>query len=100
MTAAARWQQHGGCGGFVGTVCECADARTFERHRCANIRVFLLGRKRRDHSVNGIVVIGSDGGDRGNVHCGRQCASAADNDAANDDDANANANGDANDIVC
>ena len=28
---AARWQQRGGCGGFLGTVCECADAHAFER---------------------------------------------------------------------
>ena len=33
----ARWQQHGGCGGFTGTVRECANARTF---------VFILGQDR------------------------------------------------------
>ena len=72
-TAAARWQQHGGCGGFIGTVRECADARAFERHRRADVRVFVLGRGRRDDSVDGIVVVGSDGAARGGVHRGRRC---------------------------
>jgi len=56
-TAAARWEQRGGCGGFTGTVCEWANASAFERHRLANVRVFVLGRERRDDSVNGIVVV-------------------------------------------
>ncbi len=37
-TAAARWQQQGGCGGFTSTIRECANARAFERlqpSRCA-----------------------------------------------------------------
>ncbi len=89
-TAAARWQQHGGCGGFIGTVRECADARAFERHQRANVRVFVLGRGRRDDSVDGIVVVGSDGAARGDVHRGCRCAAAANDDA---DDA-------ADDIVC
>ncbi len=73
-TAAAWWQQHGGCGRFTGIVHECADARAFKRHRRANVRVFVLGRGQRDDSADGIVVVGSDGGGRGDVHCGRQCA--------------------------
>ena len=90
----ARWQQHGCCGGFTGTVRECANARAFERHRRANVRVFVLGRGQRDDSANGIVVVGSNGGARGDVHRGRQCAAAA----ADDDDADADDNTD--DIVC
>jgi hypothetical protein len=31
-TAAARWEQRGGCGGFTGTVREWANACAFERH--------------------------------------------------------------------
>jgi hypothetical protein len=42
------------------------------------------------NSANGIVVVGSNGGDRGDVHRGRRCAAAA----------TANANGNADDIVC
>ncbi len=75
-TATVWWQQHGGCGGFTGTIRECADARAFERHRRTDVRAFGLGRGRRDDSVNGIVVIGSDGGALGNVHRSRQCAAA------------------------
>jgi hypothetical protein len=63
--------QHGGCGGFTGTVHECADARAFERHRRADVRVFVLGRGWRDDSVGGIVIVGSDGAARGDVHRGR-----------------------------
>jgi hypothetical protein len=59
----ARWQQHGGCGGFTGTVRECANARAF---------VFVLGRGQRDDSADGIVVVGSDGGARCDVHRGRR----------------------------
>ena len=73
-----------------GTIHECADARTFESHRRADVRVFVLGRGRKDDSVDGIVVVGSDGAARGDVHRGRRCA------AATDDDADA----DADDIVC
>ncbi len=63
--------QHGGCGGFTGTVRECADACAFECHRCADVRVFVLGQGRRDDSVDGIVVVGSNGTIRGNVYRGR-----------------------------
>ena len=42
-TAAARWEQRGGCGGFTGTVREWANASAFERHRLADVRVFVLG---------------------------------------------------------
>ena len=49
-----------------------------------DLRVFVLGRGQRDDSVDSIVVIGSDGVDRGDVHRGRRCATAA-NDDANDD---------------
>jgi hypothetical protein len=54
-----------------------------------DVRVFVLGRGQRDDSVDSIVVIGSDGIARGNVHRGRRCAAAPDD----------NANGDADDIV-
>jgi hypothetical protein len=93
-TVASRWQQHGGCGGFTGTVRECADARAFERHRRADIRIFVLGQGWRDDSANGIVVVGSDGAARGDVHRGRRLANAA------DDNADGNADGNADDIVC
>ena len=98
-TVAAQLQQRGGCGGFAGTVHEYADARAFERHPRANVRVFVLGRGWRDDSADGIVVVSSDGGARGDVHRGRRCAAAARDDTANDT-ANANADGDADDIVC
>ena len=42
-TAAARWELRGGCGGFTGTVREWANASDFERHRLADVRVFVLG---------------------------------------------------------
>ncbi len=80
----ARWQQHGGCGGFTGTVRECANARAFERHRRANVCVFVLGRGPKDDSADGIVVVGSNGGARGDVHCGCRCAAAAADDADGD----------------
>ncbi len=99
-TAAARWQQHGGCGGFTGTVHKCADAQAFERHRCANVRIFVIGQGRKDDSADGIVVVGSDGGAHGDVHRGRQCAAASNDDAVDDDTADANADGDGDDIVC
>ncbi len=76
--------------GGSGTVRECADAHAFERHQRANVRVFVLGRGWRDDSVDSIVVVGSNGVARGDVHRGRRCA------AANGDDAD----GDADDIVC
>ncbi len=41
--AAARWEQRGGCGGFTGTVREWANASAFERHRLADVRIFVLG---------------------------------------------------------
>ena len=59
----ARLQQHGGCGGFTGTVRECANARAF---------VFVLGRGQRDDSADGIVVGGSNGGARCDVPRGRR----------------------------
>ncbi len=73
-----------------GTVRECADAHAFERHRRADVRVFVLGRGWRDNSVDSIIVVGSNGVARGNVHRGRRCAAAANDDA----------DGNANDIVC
>ena len=56
-TVAAQWEQHGGCGGFTSTVREWANGSAFERHRLADVRVFILGRGRRDDSVDGIVVV-------------------------------------------
>jgi hypothetical protein len=99
-TVAAWWQQRRGCGGFTGTVCECADAHAFERHQRVNVRVFVIGRGRRDNSANGILVVGSHGGARGDVHRGRQCAATADHDAAADNTADANGDSNADDIVC
>ena len=60
---------------------------------CADVRVFLLGRGRRDDGADGIVI--------GDVHRGRRGAAATDGDAddgntANDDDVIGNANG----ILC
>jgi hypothetical protein len=48
----------------------------------ADVRVFDPGQGRRDDSADGIVVVGRDGGARGNVHHGCRCA-AATNDNAN-----------------
>ncbi len=84
--AAARQRDVGGSG----TDRECADTHAFERHRRADVRVFVFGRGWRDDSVDSIVGVGSDGVARGDVHRGRRCA-AADND---------DANGDADVIVC
>ena len=51
-----------------------------------------------------MVVVGSDGGARGDVHCSRRCAAAANNDVSDNDtadaDADANGNGNGDDIVC
>ena len=60
------------------------------RHQRADVRVFVLGQGRREDSANGIVIVGSDGGARGDVHRGRRCAATANKDA----------DGDADDIVC
>jgi hypothetical protein len=98
-TVASQWQQHRGCGGFPGTVRKCADARAFDCHRHADVRIFVLGQGWRDDSAD-IVVVGSDGGARGDVHRGRRCAASTGNDAADDDTANANVIGDADDIIC
>ncbi len=57
VTAAAWWEQRGGCGGFTGTVSKCTNARAFERHRRANVRIFVFGQGWRDNSVDGIVVV-------------------------------------------
>ncbi len=75
--AAARQHDIGGSG----TVCECTDVHTFKRHQRANVRVFVLGQGWRDDSVDSIIVVGSNGVARGNVHRGCQCAAAANNDA-------------------
>ncbi len=99
-TVAARWQQRGGCGGFAGTVRECANAHAFERHQRANVRVFVIGQGWRDDSADGIVIVSSNGGARGDVHRGRRCAAAAGNDTADNDTADADGYGDAKDIVC
>jgi len=58
-TAAARWEQRGGCSGFTSTVRECANPSDLEleRHRLADIRVFIIGQGRRDDSVDGIVIV-------------------------------------------
>ena len=42
-TVGARWEQRRGCGGFTSTICEWANASAFERHRLADVRVFVLG---------------------------------------------------------
>ena len=84
--AAVRQRDVGGSG----TVRECADSHAFERHRRADVRVFDLGRGWRDNSVDSIIVVGSDGVARGNVHRGCRCAAAANDDT----------DGNANDIVC
>jgi hypothetical protein len=47
-------------------VCKYADARAFERHRCADVCAFVLGQGRRDDGADGIIV-GNSGGD---VHRG------------------------------
>ncbi len=99
-TVAARWQQGGGCGGFAGTVRECANAHAFERYRRANVRVFVLGRGRSDNSADGIVVVGSNSSACGYVHRGRQCVAAVGDDAADNNTAAANGDGNADDIVC
>ena len=67
---------------------ECANARTFECHHLADVRIVVLGRGKRDDGADGIVIVGGDGGTRGNVHCDRRGAAADDGDA------------DCNDILC
>ena len=105
-TVAVRWQQRKGCGGFAGAVRKCANARAFECRRRANVRIFVLGQGRMDNSANGTVVVGSDGGARGDVHRGRQCAAVVGDETADDDTADADGDGDgdgdgdADDIVC
>ncbi len=81
---------------IAGTVRECADARPFERHQCANVHVFNLGRGWRDDGADGIVIVGGNSSTRGDVHQGCQCAAAAD-DNINEDDT-VNADGDTDDI--
>ena len=81
---------------IAGTVCECAYARPFEHHQCANVHVFNLGRGWRDNGADGIVIVGGKSSARGNVHQGCQCAAAADGDTNKDD--TANADGDTDDI--
>ncbi len=76
--------------GSSGTVRKCADTHTFECHRRADVRVFVLGRGWRDDIVDSIVVVGSDGVARGDVNRGLRCAAVA----------NDNANGDTDNIVC
>ncbi len=73
--AAAQQRDVGGSG----TVRECADARAFERHRRADMRIFVLCRGRRDNSVDSIVIVDSDGVARGNVQGSLRCAAADDN---------------------
>jgi hypothetical protein len=102
VTAAARWQQHGGCGRFAGTVRECADARTFKCHQRADVRLFVLDWRQRDNGGNGIVVGGgSDGSARGDVHRSRRWTAAADGNTADNaaDDDTTNADGNADDIL-
>ena len=64
-TLAVRWQQRRGCDGVAGTVRECAEARAFERHGRADVRIFVIGREQRDDSADGIVIVSSNGGARG-----------------------------------
>jgi hypothetical protein len=93
-TAAAQWQQCRGCGRFIGTGRDCADAHAYNRHRRADVRIFVIGRGRRDNSADGIVVVGSAPV--------KTSTAVANVDVSNDDTANAyaDANGDGNDIVC
>ena len=98
--AAARWHQHGGCGGFTGTIRECADAHALECQQGVNVRIFIIVQGRRDDSADGIIIIGSNGGACGDVHRGRQCAAAANNDATDNNTADTDADADADDIVC
>jgi hypothetical protein len=72
------------------------DAHAFERHRCANVRFFVIGQGRREDSADGLVVVGSNGGAREDVHRGRQCAAAAADDVSDNDTADADADGDGN----
>ena len=98
-TAAAWWQQRGGCCGFTGTVRECAKAHAYECHRHANARVFVIGRGRREDSTDGIVAVGSGGSTCGDVHRGRQCAAAAKDEVSDNNTANGDGNGDSDNIV-
>ncbi len=99
-TVAEPWQQRGGCGRFAGTVRECADTRAFERYQRVNVRVFVLGQGRRDDSANGMVIVSSDGGARGDDHSGRRCAAVISDDAAGNNTADADGNSNADDIIC
>jgi hypothetical protein len=53
------------------------EARAFERHRCADVRAFVLGQGRRDDGAVGIVV----GNSGGNVHHGGRGTGDGDGDA-------------------
>jgi hypothetical protein len=64
------------------------------------VRVFVLSQGQRDDGANSIVIVGSNGNARGNVHHGR-CSAAADNGDADDGNAaNDDADGDADNILC
>jgi len=76
--------------GGSSTFRECTDTHAFERHRRAEVRVFVVGQGWRDDSVDSIIIVGSDGVARGDVHRGRRCTAAANDDA----------DGDADVIVC
>ncbi len=84
--AAARQRNFGGSG----TVRKTQRCMRFQTPSTPDVRVFILGRGRRDNSVDSIVVIGSVGVACSDFHRGCRCAATA----------NDNANGDAYNIVC
>ena len=53
-----------------------------------------------DDSADSIVVIGGNGGARGDVHCGCRCTAVANSNAIDNDTADGNDNGNGNDTVC
>ncbi len=80
LTAAAgqQWERNV-CGGDGGAIarqrwCLVQVARRWQLCRCSSA-AFVLGRRRRDDSANGVVV--GDSGARGNVHRGRRGAGNA-----------------------
>jgi hypothetical protein len=76
-----------------GAICKRAVACVFKHHQHSKVRVYVLGQWR-DDGAGSFIVGGSDSGTCGDVQHGRRSA------ADNNDAAENNADGDADDILC
>ena len=85
--AAARQRDVGG----IGTVRECANTHAFERHRRADVGVFVLGRGWRDDSVDSIIFVATTAAPVATSTAVADARAAAAED---------NADGNADNIVC